>query len=83
MIKFEHTVFALPFAMLGAVFGSNGWPSSKQIFWIIVAILMHQVSMISIIMGIPCQTRSSRDGGVQMSNLLSALGTEDGPQGRP
>ena len=52
-------------------------------FWIIVAILMHQVSMISIIMGIPCQTRSSRDGGVQMSNLLSALGTEDGPQGRP
>ena len=37
MIKFEHTVFALPFAMLGAVFASNGWPSSKQIFWIIVA----------------------------------------------
>ena len=37
IIKFEHTVFALPFAMLGAVFGSNGWPSSKQIFWIIIA----------------------------------------------
>lgn len=32
-------------------------------------------------MGMPCQTRSSRDGGVQISALLFTLGTEDGPQG--
>ena len=26
MIKVEHTVFALPFAFLGAFFGANGFP---------------------------------------------------------
>ncbi len=26
MIKFEHTVFALPFAFMGMLFGAGGWP---------------------------------------------------------
>ncbi len=29
MIKFEHTIFALPFAYLGAFLGANGFPSFK------------------------------------------------------
>ena len=37
MIKFEHTLFALPFAFLGAVLAANGLPTVWQIFWITVA----------------------------------------------
>src|SRR5262245_428614 len=37
MIKFEHTVFALPFALIGALLASNGLPSWWQLVWIIVA----------------------------------------------
>jgi 4-hydroxybenzoate polyprenyltransferase len=37
MIKFEHTLFALPFAFLGAVLAANGLPSVWQIVWITVA----------------------------------------------
>ena len=37
MIKFEHTLFALPFAFLGAVFAANGLPTWWQILWITVA----------------------------------------------
>jgi 4-hydroxybenzoate polyprenyltransferase len=37
MIKLEHTLFALPFAFLGAVLAARGWPSATQILWIIVA----------------------------------------------
>ena len=36
MIKIEHTLFALPFALLGAVLGANGLPTLKQFFWIVV-----------------------------------------------
>lgn len=43
MIKFEHTVFALPFAFLGAVLGSlliNGtWPTASQWVWITLAMV--------------------------------------------
>lgn len=37
MIKIEHTLFALPFAFLGAVLAANGLPSLKQIIWISAA----------------------------------------------
>ena len=37
MIKFEHTLFALPFAFLGAVLAANGLPTWQQIVWITVA----------------------------------------------
>ncbi|WP_100407207.1 UbiA-like polyprenyltransferase [Bacillus solitudinis] len=43
MIKFEHTVFALPFAYFGAVIGSfvvdGTWPSLMQWIWITVAMV--------------------------------------------
>jgi 4-hydroxybenzoate polyprenyltransferase len=39
MIKIEHTLFALPFAFLGAVLAANGLPSSWQIIWITVAMV--------------------------------------------
>ncbi|OLE51264.1 MAG: 4-hydroxybenzoate octaprenyltransferase [Acidobacteria bacterium 13_1_20CM_3_53_8] len=37
MIKFEHTLFALPFALLGAVLAARGLPQLQQIFWITLA----------------------------------------------
>ena len=39
MIKIEHTLFALPFAFLGAVLAANGLPSLKQALWITVAMV--------------------------------------------
>jgi len=43
MIKFEHSVFALPFALTGALlaarFSTRGWPSGRQFLWIIVAMV--------------------------------------------
>ncbi len=39
MIKIEHTLFALPFAFLGAVLAARGLPSPWQIFWIVVAMV--------------------------------------------
>jgi 4-hydroxybenzoate polyprenyltransferase len=39
MIKFEHSVFALPFALLGALLAARGWPTAHQLFWIVVAMI--------------------------------------------
>ena len=43
MIKFEHSVFALPFALTGALlaarFAGPGWPRWSQIGWIVVAMV--------------------------------------------
>jgi len=39
MIKFEHTLFALPFAFLGAILAANGLPTWQQFVWITVAMV--------------------------------------------
>jgi 4-hydroxybenzoate polyprenyltransferase len=42
MIKFEHSVFALPFALVGALLAARaggGLPSWRQILWIVVAMV--------------------------------------------
>jgi 4-hydroxybenzoate polyprenyltransferase len=39
MIKWEHSVFALPFALCGAMLASSGVPSAHQLFWIVIAML--------------------------------------------
>src|SRR5215475_9712656 len=36
MIKWEHSIFALPFALTGAMLAAHGWPRAMQLFWIIV-----------------------------------------------
>lgn len=38
-IKFEHTLFALPFAFSGAVLAANGLPTFAQMFWILLAMI--------------------------------------------
>lgn len=37
MIKFSHTIFALPFALTGALLAARGLPTGAQLFWIIMA----------------------------------------------
>ena len=39
MIKFSHTLFALPFALTGALLAARGLPSIGQIFWILLAMI--------------------------------------------
>jgi 4-hydroxybenzoate polyprenyltransferase len=39
MIKFEHTLFALPFAFLGAVLAADGLPTWRQVLWITLAMV--------------------------------------------
>ena len=39
MIKIEHTLFALPFAFLGAVLAANGLPTLHQLVWITLAMV--------------------------------------------
>jgi len=39
MIKWEHSVFALPFALCGAMLAANGLPTAHQLTWIVVAMV--------------------------------------------
>ena len=39
MIKWEHSIFALPFALCGAVLAASGVPSAHQLLWIVIAML--------------------------------------------
>jgi 4-hydroxybenzoate polyprenyltransferase len=43
MIKFEHTVFALPFALTGALLAARAtnhdWPTLRQVLWIVAAMM--------------------------------------------
>ncbi len=39
MIKWEHSIFALPFALCGAMLAAGGWPPWGKIFWIVVCMV--------------------------------------------
>ena len=39
MIKFSHTVFALPFAFTGALLAARGLPTASQVGWIVCAMV--------------------------------------------
>src|SRR5580692_6105923 len=39
MIKWEHSIFALPFALTGAVLAADGWPPLRVLFWIVVCMV--------------------------------------------
>jgi 4-hydroxybenzoate polyprenyltransferase len=39
MIKWEHSIFALPFALCGAMLAANGLPGGQQLLWIVVAMV--------------------------------------------
>src|ERR1700681_4938648 len=39
MIKFEHTLFALPFAFMGMLLAARGWPPWRTVGWIVLAMV--------------------------------------------
>ncbi len=39
MIKFGHTLFALPFALLGMMLAAEGWPEWRTVAWIVLAMV--------------------------------------------
>jgi 4-hydroxybenzoate polyprenyltransferase len=39
MIKFEHSIFALPFALVAGMLAVRGWPKWRQVLWLIVAMV--------------------------------------------
>jgi 4-hydroxybenzoate polyprenyltransferase len=39
MIKWEHSIFALPFALTGAVLAAGGWPPLRALLWIVVCMM--------------------------------------------
>ena len=39
MIKWEHSIFALPFALCGAMLAAGGLPAWRQVAWIVVAMV--------------------------------------------
>jgi 4-hydroxybenzoate polyprenyltransferase len=39
MIKWEHSIFALPFALTGAMLAARGWPRPTQVLWIVVCMV--------------------------------------------
>jgi len=48
MIKFEHTLFALPFAYLGAFLAANGVPPVLKLFWITLAMIGARTAAMSL-----------------------------------
>lgn len=38
-IKFEHTIFALPFALIAALLAKGGWPSWHEMLWLLLAMV--------------------------------------------
>jgi 4-hydroxybenzoate polyprenyltransferase len=47
MIKFEHTVFALPFALTGALLAARGLPTWRQVGWIVAAAVFARTAAMS------------------------------------
>src|SRR5947209_202604 len=39
MIKWEHSVFALPFALCGALLAAHGIPSRRVLLWIVICMI--------------------------------------------
>jgi 4-hydroxybenzoate polyprenyltransferase len=39
MIKWEHSIFALPFALCGAMLAAGGLPTAHQLIWIVAAMV--------------------------------------------
>ena len=39
LVRFEHTIFALPFAYVGALLSVDGWPGWETMAWVTVAMV--------------------------------------------
>lgn len=39
MVKIEHSIFALPFALIGMMWAAHGWPGWEKLGWIVMAMV--------------------------------------------
>src|SRR5207253_9082808 len=47
-IKFEHTIFALPFAYVSMVLAAGGWPGWRVVFWVTAAMAGARTTAMSV-----------------------------------
>lgn len=47
MIKWEHSIFALPFALTGAMLAARGWPSMRQLVLIVLCMVTARTAAMS------------------------------------
>jgi 4-hydroxybenzoate polyprenyltransferase len=65
MIKWEHSVFALPFAMCGAMLAARGFPTLAQIGWIILCMVSARSAAMAF--------NRVADAGIDAANPRTAL----------
>ena len=46
-IRFDHTIFALPFALIAAFVASYGWPRGRTLVWIFVAMVAARLAALT------------------------------------
>jgi 4-hydroxybenzoate polyprenyltransferase len=77
MIKFSHTVFALPFALTGALLAARGVPSFHQLFWITMAMVGARTAAMGLnrLIDAEIDARNSRTSGRALPAGLLGKGT--------
>ena len=65
MIRFSHTLFALPFAILGALFAARGLPEAMPLVWILVAMVAARSAAMAFnrLVDLPFDARNPRTAG--------------------
>lgn len=65
MIKFEHTLFALPFAFMGAFLAAGGIPEHTKCLWILLAMVGARTAAMGFnrIMDLPYDRKNPRTSG--------------------
>ena len=65
MVKIEHTIFALPFAFMGAFLAARGVPRPAQVIWILVAMVGARSAAMAFnrLVDLPFDARNPRTAG--------------------
>ncbi|MBI4372920.1 MAG: UbiA family prenyltransferase [Candidatus Omnitrophica bacterium] len=74
LIKFEHSIFALPFAYLGLFLAENGWPRFRIFWWVTVAMVAIRTSAMCLnrLIDQPIDEKNPRtQGRIQLIYLLT------------
>jgi 4-hydroxybenzoate polyprenyltransferase len=76
MIKWEHSVFALPFALTGAMLAAHGWPTAAKLGWIVLCMVSARSAAMAFNRAIPAGmlTRRFAAGFTIMTSVVFVLG---------
>jgi 4-hydroxybenzoate polyprenyltransferase len=76
LVRIEHTVFALPFAYVGAFLAVDGWPGLANLFWVTVAMTGARTLAMALnrLLDAEIDARNPRTAGRELpAGLLSRL----------